>query len=228
MANFINTKSVSSSIDKIINEAKDELFIVSPYLKVSNYYLDRLVLASNRGVHITFVYGKTGYDKNVIEELSKLKNVTVAFREPLHAKCYFNEKTMVISSMNLHEFSENNNDEIGVLISSVTDSKLYKEARTEVAGYLELSEIQSDTYSKQDVKVKKPDLNCYCIRCSAEIKENLNRPYCDSCWSSWSYWGNPDFAEKVCHNCGCDYQSTKNSPLCDRCNQKSNKRRYGL
>jgi hypothetical protein len=50
---------------------------------------------------------------------------------------------MVISSMNLYEFSEKNNREIGILVDAVLDQDIYKEA---------LKEVESIKQSKQAVK----------------------------------------------------------------------------
>ena len=43
----------------------------------------------------------------------------------LHAKCYFNEQNLVISSMNLYDFSEVNNWEMSILIDKDNDSEIY-------------------------------------------------------------------------------------------------------
>jgi hypothetical protein len=62
----------------------------------------------------------------------QLKNLTLLFYEHVHAKCYFNEETMVITSMNMYEFSEKTNREMGVLINRSVDTKLFDEAKNEV------------------------------------------------------------------------------------------------
>lgn len=209
MAQFLTTKSVSSSIDNIIKDAKEELFIVSPYLKVSSYYLDKFAFASKRKVHITFIYGKTGFGSNVMNVISQLDNVTILYRERLHSKCYFNEKSMVITSMNLHEFSENNNDEMGILVTKWGDGNIYKEARAAVMEYAAMAKTQSDS-----VKMG------FCIRCSEAIPVNLQKPYCKKCLDVWREFGNRLYDEKVCHICGGSGPFTMDNPLCDDCRKR--------
>ena len=51
--------------------------------------------------------------------------------EDLHAKCCYNEKSMVIISLNLHEHSQQHNRGMGVLLNSKEDSNVFKEAQNE-------------------------------------------------------------------------------------------------
>lgn len=59
--------------------------------------------------------------------------------------------------------------------------------------------------------------NCYCIRCSVEIEDNINRPLCNKCYSSWSRYQNENFVEKFCFSCGDSAKTTYSRPLCDDC-----------
>lgn len=58
---------------------------------------------------------------------------------------------------------------------------------------------------------------CYCIRCSAEIEDNIDKPLCNKCYSSWSRYQNENFAEKFCFGCGDPAKTTYSRPLCDDC-----------
>jgi phosphatidylserine/phosphatidylglycerophosphate/cardiolipin synthase-like enzyme len=209
---FLNTKSISSSIDSMINEAKEELFILSPFMSLSSYYLDRLILASKRGVHITFIYGKKEPHKDTFTRLNKLDNIRIAYREPLHAKCYLNDNTLLVSSMNLHEYSENYNDEMGILIKGYGSGKIIKEAKAEILRILELSTIKRDTLIP-----KEPGPKWYCVRCRVEIQRNKYKPYCANCWDSWRNYENEYFQEKYCHQCGSEASTSKAQPICYNC-----------
>jgi phosphatidylserine/phosphatidylglycerophosphate/cardiolipin synthase-like enzyme len=211
---FLNTKSISSSIDSIINEAKEELFIVSPFMSLSSYYIDRLMLAAKRGVHITFIYGKKEPNKETQTRLSKLDNIRLAYREPLHAKCYLNDNTLLISSMNLHEYSENYNDEMGILISGYGSGEIIKKAKAEILRILELSTIKKDNLIPRD-----PTPKWYCIRCKEEIPKNVYKPYCSKHYDSYRDYNNPHHQEKYCHKCGSEARTSMNKPLCDECRQ---------
>jgi HKD family nuclease len=111
MAEFLTTSGTSHHIENIIMEARQKLFLVSPYLKLSKTLHERLKDASDKGVKIKIIYGKDELKPNESSSLAKLKNVELYYFENLHAKCYFNEIKMVITSMNMYEFSEKTNRE---------------------------------------------------------------------------------------------------------------------
>jgi hypothetical protein len=108
MAEFLTTNGTSLQIENIIIDAKTKLILVSPYLQLSKTLYERLKDASNRNVVIKIIYGKDELKPNEKNSLAELKNVEIYFFENLHAKCYFNETKMVITSMNMYEFSEKN------------------------------------------------------------------------------------------------------------------------
>ena len=53
-----------------------------------------------------------------IRWLQDLSYVRTSSFQNLDAKCYLNEESCMITSLNLYEFSHLNNNEMGVLISS--------------------------------------------------------------------------------------------------------------
>lgn len=127
MAKFLTTSGVTYEVEKIIEGAKKKLVLISPYVKISKMLLERLQNASDRGVQIILIYGKDELIKNEKIQLENIENLKLYFYQNLHAKCYFNEKTMVITSMNLYEFSEKNNREMGVLINKKEDEEMFND-----------------------------------------------------------------------------------------------------
>lgn len=125
MAEFLTTRGISHHIEDLIIKCKTKLVLVSPYLKLSQLFYQRLKDAATRGVRITIVYGKKELKPEEEGRLAELQNIQVYYFKDLHAKCYFNETKMVITSMNMYEFSEINNREMGVLIDRATDKKLF-------------------------------------------------------------------------------------------------------
>lgn len=150
----------------------------------------------------------------------------------LHAKCFFNEKSMVITSMNLYDFSELHNKEMGILISADDDRELYSEAFNEadrIIKYSEkipLKEIGHKSYQlrKNQIRDKKETFiskKGFCIRCGKDIPFNPEKPYCSRCFSIWAEYENPYYEEKYCHKCGKEIDTTIEYPLCYICNIKS-------
>ena len=227
MAEFLTTNKTSSSIEDIIMDAKSKIVLVSPYLQISKTFYERLKDASNKNVSIKIIYGKDELKPNEKNSLAELKNIELFYFQNLHAKCYLNESKMVITSMNMYEFSEKTNREMGVLIDKEKDKELFDKAIAEVKSILESSEViplkkterQNETISNKNVSegVNKPKYENkprgYCIRCEDRIALNIEKPYCSDCFSIWIQYENPDYEENVCHMCGEYADTSMNKPL---------------
>ena len=140
MAEFLTTNGTSYHIENIIIGAKRKLVLVSPYLQLSKTLFERLKDAANRDVSIRIIFGKDDLKPNERNSLAELKNLELYYFENLHAKCYFNEFEMVITSMNMYEFSEKNNREMGVHIIKEKDNELFDKAVAETISIIQSSE----------------------------------------------------------------------------------------
>lgn len=230
MAEFLTTSGTSYNIENIIIEAKNKLVLVSPYLQISKTFYERLKDASNKNVAIKIIYGKDELKPNERNSLAELKNVTLFFFQNLHAKCYFNENKMVITSMNMYEFSEKTNREMGVLIDRRVDIELFDKAVNETLSILQSAEPQPLKKSeRQTIPELKPITNGqtkakyktqirgYCIRCETRIDYNIDKPYCPDCFATWAQYENPDYEENVCHRCGEYEETSMKKPLDKDC-----------
>ncbi|AVI51954.1 hypothetical protein C5O00_12645 [Pukyongia salina] len=227
MAEFLTTNGTSHQIENIIIEAKKELFLVSPYLQISKTFFERLKDAANKGVKIKIIYGKDELKPNERNSLAELKSLELFYFENLHAKCYFNESDMVITSMNMYEFSEKNNREMGVFITRIGDGDLYEKAISETRSIIQSSDIMQLTKTKRKFYQNKKEIQNnssskkpkrgYCIRCEQRIPYDIEKPYCKDCFSSWSRYKNPDYEENVCHSCGEFEASSLAKPVCYDC-----------
>ena len=123
MAKLLTTKGITYFIEEIFKLSKEYVYIVSPYLKIDKQFEERLFEAVDKGLKVTLIYGK---DKRQIDLINKsLKNrIEILFYESLHAKFYMNENHVLITSMNLHSYSQANNREIGVQFSKSDNSDL--------------------------------------------------------------------------------------------------------
>lgn len=228
MAEFLTTRGTTARIEAIIAKAKERIVLVSPYLDWSPTLFERLAEADRKGVPITFVYGKKELDSTQWDKFSQLKHLSLYYCQNLHAKCYFNEMELIISSLNLLEYSEVNNREMSVAFGK--HETVYEEAVTEVQSILGVSERQggdaalraSHSKARGDSgpsgrAASKEHGNGTCIRCGCRIHLNRDEPLCDACDSIWSFFENWDYQEVYCHQCGHKADVTKAKPLCDRC-----------
>jgi hypothetical protein len=235
MAEFLTTRGTSFHIENIILEVKNQLTLVSPFLQLSKTLFERLKDASNRGVEILIIYGKDDLKPNEKNSLAELKTIRLYFHENLHAKCYFNETKMVITSMNMYQFSENNNREMGVLIDAIIDKDLYQKAVNEAQSIVKHSEViklqksertfyhqeVSNSNSKSNGKYQpQPPHMGYCLRCEERIPYDPFRPYCYECYSIWAVYENVNYKENVCHCCGEFSPASMSRPVCNPCFDK--------
>ncbi|MCB1047537.1 MAG: phospholipase D family protein [Calditrichaeota bacterium] len=114
----IGTTELSFSIEKMILEARDLFVIVSPYLKTTTRLKAILRECFARSEYCLVVYRRHEVKEHEIQWLTQFDNVIQVGVENLHAKCYLNEYSGIITSMNLYEYSQINNHELGVCISA--------------------------------------------------------------------------------------------------------------
>lgn len=140
MAKFLNTSGTTFFLEELIKNTSRKLVLVSPYLQINTRIKQLIEDANNSGIEIDFLYGKNNLHKDEKNWLSTLDNVCVRFCENLHAKCYLNEKSAIITSMNLYEFSQVNNNEVGILIQKETDTECYFDTENETTRLFRISE----------------------------------------------------------------------------------------
>lgn len=233
MAEFLTTNGTSYNIENIIIEAKSKLVLVSPYLQLSKTFFERLKDASARNVAIKIVFGKDELKPNERNSLAELSTIELFYFQNLHAKCYFNESKMVITSMNMYEFSEKNNREMGVLVDRTNDKEMFEKAVNETHSIIQSSEIiplkkaERKFVNQQQIQIKNGQDKSkkkfaipqrgYCLRCQNRIPFATDKPYCYDCFSTWAQFENPEYQETFCHSCGEFETTTMIKPLCYDC-----------
>ncbi len=236
MAEFLSTYTILHNLKKIVQEANKQVVLVSPYIKLSGPTFHSLKVAADRNIVIKMIHGKRYLNKNELKTLEEIKNIELYFVKDLHAKCYLNESKMIITSMNLYEFSENNNLEMGVLIDRKNDELLFENAITLVGNIFSnakrisfISDNSAPTegdlkHANLQVKIpgfKKPltqyPPHGHCIRCNTKIEFDPNHPYCNKCFSIWNLIGKYHYPEKRCHACGETETTSRDSPICYTC-----------
>lgn len=120
MTKLLTTKGISFFLDELFKSSKEYIYIVSPYLKINKQLEERINEALDNGVKIVMIYGK---DKNQLNQIPFSHRIELYYYEHLHAKFYMNESRLLITSMNMHAYSEANNREIGVLFSKGSNEK---------------------------------------------------------------------------------------------------------
>lgn len=154
MAKFLTTVGNSFFIEQIILGSTEKLTLVTPFLKFSKTIVERLADAERKSIKITLIYGKNELPKKEKEILYSFKNIRIFFCENLHAKCYFNDSAMIITSMNLYEFSERNNREMGIYIEKESDEEIFNHALEEVESIQNASVLEKDFEIKEEKEIQ--------------------------------------------------------------------------
>ena len=195
MVEFLNTSAAYAAIEDIVNKANNKVVLISPYIKIPEPLLARLKYIDGKGIKIVVVCRKGDLKADVRSDLKQLKSLELRFDENLHAKCFYNEELMVITSLNLYDYSQQNNREMGILLSLKDDHNVFNEARNEAEFIVHEAEKDSlirsvfsevvkdaksilDSATEDDSRTtRRTKKEGYCIRCKTSIPYNLKKPY---------------------------------------------------
>lgn len=99
---------------------------MSPYLKITKKLL---YLLSSATTKITFIFREC---ESINEIKSSAKNTMFLNIPELHAKAYINDSTAIITSLNLYEYSQINNFELGIMFTRNENSEEYVKLVNEI------------------------------------------------------------------------------------------------
>ncbi|WP_216935833.1 phospholipase D family protein [Acinetobacter sp. BY484] len=157
MAKFLNTSATDFFLEELIKNAKERLILISPYLRLNDRIKELLEDKDRLKIDIRIVYGKSDLHPEEIKWIQKLDYVRLSFCKNLHAKCYLNESECIISSLNLYEFSQVNNNEMGISVRKYEDDEVFKDAYEEAQRIIRISEevrISLDEVKTDNVEVQ--------------------------------------------------------------------------
>lgn len=158
MAKFLNTSATNYFLEELIKDAKDRLILISPFLKLNDRMKELLEDKNRLKIDVRIVYGKSELQPEEINWLKELDYIRTSFCKNLHAKCYMNEEKCIITSLNLYEFSQINNNEMGILVLRDEDAEVYKDAYEEAQRIIRISEevrirlerVENTTFEKTE------------------------------------------------------------------------------
>lgn len=216
MAKFLDTTGISYHLQQLINKANEKLVLISPFLKINERIKQSLEDKNRMKIDIRVVYGKNELQPEENNWLKSMSSIRSSFCKDLHAKCYLNENEAIITSMNLYEFSQINNNEMGILIEKDKDPELYKDVYDEAQRLIRISDELIFTVEKAPTKDKPTEKQesknkteksidksmGYCIRTGTQIPFNVEKPMSYEAFKSWSKYGDKDYPEKYCHFSG--------------------------
>lgn len=121
MSQFKYGHDLNACVEKIMRDAEKWLILVSPFIKLNHRYIDELKALKTRPKgRILICFGKSegqyhkSFDPEALVFLKEMPNIKIVYDERLHAKFYANENRSLLTSMNLYDYSQDNNIEVGV------------------------------------------------------------------------------------------------------------------
>jgi phosphatidylserine/phosphatidylglycerophosphate/cardiolipin synthase-like enzyme len=220
MAKFLDTMEITSSLQRILKNAKEWVILISPYIDICQRYKSLIQEKNEEHVSVTIVWGKKKkqfkFDSEIKNWIKSMEFAEDIFYKDLHAKCYLNENEAIITSMNLYEASQKN-VEMGVLLTKQKDGEAYDELWKEVKRLIKNKPNLIFIQKKSDKK------EGFCIRCKEPIKLDPSHPYCKKDYDNWKKFEDENYKEKngVCHICGKPLDSSMKKPVCKDCYKKN-------
>jgi PLD-like domain len=148
MAKFLNTSGANYYLEEIVRLAHDRLILISPFLKFNDHIRELLQEKNRMKVDVRVVFGKNELQPEEINWLRTLTSVRTSFCRNLHAKCYLNEELGIVTSLNLYDFNQANNNEMGILIARNEDPELFQTANNEAQRILRTSDEVRMSFDK--------------------------------------------------------------------------------
>lgn len=246
MIRILSTQDSASQIRDIISQASKIVVLISPFLDDNSDIFDYLegLRAKSYSVPV-FVITRTPaqttsvkMQKKALKRLSSIKDCFVHYCPNLHAKCYFNETDMVITSLNMLSKSEQNNFELGIHINIYDfDGKPFRDAWQKVNEICRAAIPVMNQIDSSGNFVHTP-IKAFCIN-SGEPNEfqgetdpesNVTQKYIErSRYKDLKRTPevlSPDHPQYYCHLCGRSYEDNKDifkapptleQPFCDQC-----------
>jgi phosphatidylserine/phosphatidylglycerophosphate/cardiolipin synthase-like enzyme len=180
MATFLNTSATNYFLEELIKNSKDRLILISPFLRLNDKIKELLEDKNRLKIDVRIIYGKSELQPEEINWLKELTYIRTSFCYYFHAKCYLNEEWCIITSLNLYEFSQVNNNEMGVLVRRSEDGDLYKDAYEEAQRIIRISDevrislerVENEDESKSEVEERSDKLTSSKLAQKLGIKTN--------------------------------------------------------
>jgi hypothetical protein len=134
MAKYLDTSHISSELMELLKEAKERIILVTYSIQVNSQIQERLRTKSKLGTlgEITLIFGNTKPKQSELQWMADIDDLKVFQKKNLHAKCYINEKKAIICSMNLYDYSQTTNVEMGFLITKEEDLEAYNKMMEDI------------------------------------------------------------------------------------------------
>jgi hypothetical protein len=162
MVQYLNTQAAYSEIENIVNRAENKLVIMSPYIQINRTLLQKIFhVAEHRNIDVSLVCKTSDIKPEEMAAMNRINRLEVFDLPNLHANCIFNEKALVMTSLNLFDYSQINNRDMGALItaekdpgafiSAIRESEYMMQLATLVKANMILARTRREPLAKEEV-----------------------------------------------------------------------------
>ena len=123
---LLNTTELNYRIENLFRENNNYLIILSTYLDITKKLE---IILKDSSSKIILIYREC---KNIDYYKKELSNIVFFESKTLHSKAYISNKITIISSLNLYEYSQINNFELGILFENDAERKLFEKLFYEI------------------------------------------------------------------------------------------------
>lgn len=182
MAKFITGNDLNSQLSDLLENSKEVIILISPYIKLHERYASILkTKKDNPNIHLVIVFGKNEDDlSKSMKEIDfnffkEFPSVEIKYEKNLHAKYYANEKEAIITSMNLYNYSQDNNIEAGVMTKTtllgniIGDDGVDGEAWNYFSRVIEQAELLFDRVPTYSTGILNTGINSQYIESTNEV-----------------------------------------------------------
>lgn len=142
MVQFLNTQAAYAEIENIVNRAEQKLVMMSPRIQINRNLLQKIFHASeHRGIDVSLICRKDNIKPEELAALNQITRLEIFDLPNLHANCIYNEKAMVITSLNLFDYSQINNRDMGALVTYEKDPDVFTAAYNETEYMMQLATL---------------------------------------------------------------------------------------
>jgi hypothetical protein len=230
LAKILGTHQISAAVIELIEETRQYCYLVSPYIKMW-HLLDRaLAKASEQDKRIT-VITRAGSERKF-----DVRGFEVVVLNFLHTKLYVNERSAIVSSINLYDTSSTRNHELALHFQGAEAKKLKQEIidqdllATQPVHRFAGKHTSAQQAEHEQMLAFRADLQSkgYCVACGVKIdfdgSGSVLSPTiirCRPCWAK-KPWVEAPFRYKIqrCHYCGESLESVLSEPYHHACSQK--------
>ncbi len=142
MVQYLNTQAAYSEIENIVNRAEHKLVIMSPYIQINRVLLQKIFHASeHRSIDVSLICKTNDIKPEEMAAINRINRLELFDLPNLHANCIYNEKAIIITSLNLFDYSQINNRDMGALLTYDKDPAAFVAAVNETEYMMQLATL---------------------------------------------------------------------------------------